>query len=456
MSTPQQPNSENTGKRPAAVKIAYGIIMTALVGLLLVSAYLYWKESQPSQPAQAQTTQSGQRLESTPTTEIPDASTEPAAPAETTQPTQPVTPSDPEEPTVPAPTDPEEPAVPDPTDPEEPQKVDIRLNTHASPVYLIGQGARDYLAAEKVPDVTAFFSRYWETESRMDWGVPVELSYTVYSLPKGVTVTGAVFRLYASDGSGKYTEYEPEKGSRSVYVYNLRTGTSYRYGVALTLSDGTDMTLSGSFRTAATPRLMNIDGLVNVRDLGGWVTADGKTVKQGLLYRGSELDGTVEAEFKLTEQGLEQLKALGIRTDLDLRHQGEDVLPGAEHIYYNAIQYEYAFTPAGMEAVGRLFADLADPDNYPAYLHCTYGADRTGTMCYLLLGLLGVSDGDLKRDYELTALYYGYVSPELMDAFIDKIAALPGDTTQARVEYFLRSAGVTQEQMESIRQIFLG
>jgi protein-tyrosine phosphatase len=240
-----------------------------------------------------------------------------------------------------------------------------------------------------------------------------------------------------------------------VSVYNLRTGTEYFYNGIFTLTDGTKLTLSGSFKTEAGPRLMHIDGLVNVRDLGGWITADGKTVKQGLLYRGSEMDGLVEEKFKLTPQGLEQMKALGIKTDLDLRHEGETVLEG-EHILYNAIQYEYAFTDAGKDAVRRLFADLADPANYPAYLHCTYGADRTGTMCYLLLGLLGVSDADLKRDYELTALYYGCVSPAQMDPFVAKIAALPGENTQARVEYFLESAGVTRDQMDSIRQIFLG
>jgi protein-tyrosine phosphatase len=333
--------------------------------------------------------------------------------------------------------------------------MDIRLNGHGSPVSLLSLAARDYLAAETVPDVTEFLSRYWETESRSDLGRGVELSYTIYTLPEGVEVENAVFRVYAPDGTGRYTQYDPGEGSRSVRVFNLLTGTTYDYSVDFSLSNGETLTLTDSFQTAAGPRLMNISGLVNVRDLGGWSTSDGKTVKQGLLYRGSEMDGMVEEEFKLTAAGLEQMKALGIKTDLDLRHEGADVLDG-EHYLYDAIQYEHAFSPAGREAVRKLFADLADPANYPAYLHCTYGADRTGTMCYLLLGLLGVEDEDLKRDYEMTALYYGYVSPAQMDRFVEMIAGLPGSNTRERVEYFLGTAGVTNEQMESIRQIFLG
>ena len=73
----------------------------------------------------------------------------------------------------------------------------------------------------------------------------------------------------------------------------------------------------------------------------------------------------------------------------------------------------------------------------------------------MLLGLLGVSDADLKRDYELTALYYGYVSPAQMNAFVEKIAAMPGENTQERIAYFLCSTGITEQQIQSIRDIFL-
>ena len=407
MSTTPQSNPEQTEKRSVLWKIVYGLVMVLLTVVMAVSLLFYMRD---------------QGL-------LPPPATEPAQ-SGATQPTD---------------------------SPILVGETDIRLKEPAGEVVLLGQAASDYLAAESVRDITAFLTPYWATESRSDRGIPAELSYTVYSLPENVVVTGAVFRLYAADGSGRYTDLQPREGSRSVFVYNLQTGTQYRYSAIITLSDGTKVTLPGSIQTKAGPRLMNIDGIVNVRDVGGWTTVDGKTVAQGLLYRGSELDGTVEPGFKITEQGLEQLKSLGIRTDLDLRHDGEDVLgPEVRHNYYSAIQYEHAFTEDGKKAIRLLFADLADPDNYPAYLHCTYGADRTGTMCYLLLGLLGVGDRDLLREYELTALYYGYVGTSDMQGFIDQIATYPGENTAQRVENFLLSVGVTADQIESIRHIFLG
>ena len=105
--------------------------------------------------------------------------------------------------------------------------------------------------------------------------------------------------------------------------------------------------------------------------------------------------------------------------------------------------------------VRALFADLADPNNYPMYLHCTYGRDRTGTICYLLEALLGVSDTDLRREYELTTFAYGSVASEDFAAFVTGIDVMEGSTTQEKVENYLLSIGVTPEEIESIRSIFL-
>ena len=51
----------------------------------------------------------------------------------------------------------------------------------------------------------------------------------------------------------------------------------------------------------------------------------------------------------------------------------------------------------------KIFSYLADRNNYPFYIHCSAGADRTGTLCALINGVLGVSEDDLIRDYELTS-----------------------------------------------------
>ena len=335
--------------------------------------------------------------------------------------------------------------------------IDLGISEYPDEVWLVGEAAQAYLKEEKVEIVGDFLWPYLSGGQRQDVGMPVELACYVNALPEGCYVASVVFYLSEKADFSDAVAYCPEPDTYIVRVYGLYTGRQYYCKAVISLSDGTQQVRNSQFYTADTPRVLGIDGIVNVRDIGGWKTTDGKVIKQGLLYRGSELDGLNEPSYRLTEQGKQQmLEMLQIRMDMDLRYAGENVLgENVKHTCYAAIQYSDAFTDAGKDAVRRVFADLADPDNYPIYMHCTYGADRTGTMCYLLETLLGVSDADLMRDYQLTGLTFCYVSQELMDAFIQEIAAFAGDTTQEKVENFLLSVGVTPQQIESIRDIFL-
>ena len=88
-------------------------------------------------------------------------------------------------------------------------------------------------------------------------------------------------------------------------------------------------------------------------------------------------------------------------------------------------------------------------------MHCTYGRDRTGTICCLLEALLGVSEEDLWREYQLSALDEKYLDSSF-DRFMVALDNLEGDTLQQKTENYLLSIGVTAEEIASIREIFLG
>ena len=152
---------------------------------------------------------------------------------------------------------------------------------------------------------------------------------------------------------------------------------------------------------------------------------------------------------------------LGVRFDMDLRSSNEnkggiDALGKAvTHKYYGLGMYAELLTDYYAAGLRELFSDLADPANYPVYMHCTYGRDRTGSVCYLLGALLGMSEGDLRKDYALSAFTDGYTNDVEFDNFIGKINSFPGETTQQKVEGYLRSIGVTQEEIASIKEILL-
>lgn len=348
-------------------------------------------------------------------------------------------------------------ATEEPTEPSEavdPDEVLFKLSEHSNPIYLVGSAAQAMMQTEDYGFVSDFLGKY-QGKGRLDMSVPVELRYEVEHLPQGVQILQSRFLVY--ERGTLVRTAEATDGGQMVQVDLLKTGTTYDYRVQILLSNGTEHILNGQFQTAVSPRILSIEGLANVRDFGGWTGLGGKIIRQGVMYRGSTMDGLEKPAFKLTEKGLEQMKSiLGIRVDMDLRGAGEDALgDDVPHIYIGAYQYSICFEDRGKQAIARVFAQLADPNNYPMYLHCTYGADRTGTVCYLLGAILGMSDRDLRLEYDLSALYYWYICTPDMDEFVSKIAEYPGIDTKEKVENYLLSAGVTMEQIESIRDIFL-
>ena len=210
------------------------------------------------------------------------------------------------------------------------------------------------------------------------------------------------------------------------------------------------------FSTAdQTPRFLFVDGTTNVRDCGGWKTTDGHRVKQGMLYRGSELNSHVE----ITAEGLLTMKNdLKIRTDLDLRGKNEVVLDVLQENYVNipCLAYdEFLYDP---ETHRKIFEFFLKKETYPVYFHCRGGADRTGTMTYLLNALLGVEKSDLVDDYEITTLsIWGVRSRNtgLFQAFRARLDEFPGETDREKAEAFTLSCGITMKQIEEFRALLL-
>ena len=261
---------------------------------------------------------------------------------------------------------------------------------------------------------------------------------------------------------------------RSLPVYNLRKAAQYFVRITALDKDGRviDRACGEFLTTELGPRVMNIDGIYNVRDLGGYQTAFGKRTLQGLAYRGGALTPRPRDVIfhRLTKKGKQTMAELGIQAELDFRDEAEagvslaagSCIDGATLTYHTVGSYAGLLT-VHREECRKIFSYLANPSNYPLYCHCSAGADRTGSVCCLLLALLGVSKTECVQDYEFTSfsLYdernakagsFG----EAFEEYFAVLEACAGEALHEKAENFLLSIGVTKEEIENIRAIFFG
>jgi protein-tyrosine phosphatase len=171
-----------------------------------------------------------------------------------------------------------------------------------------------------------------------------------------------------------------------------------------------------------TERVLAWEGCLNVRDLGGHATADGRETRFGAVVRADSVQN-------LTPAGRQALVDYGIRTILDLRRPDErsrDVPLGLEvdlvHVpiddwrseeihrvwregdedepgvraAYELMTEELA--PNFVEAIGA----VADAAPGGVVVHCFAGKDRTGLTCAMLLRLAGVDIAGIAADYGLS------------------------------------------------------
>ena len=332
-------------------------------------------------------------------------------------------------------------------------------------ISLVYDEVKEYLLANKEAFVTDYLPK---EKLRFEKGKPVVFFYKTVTEQR-------VERIkieFSFDSSFSIIEREESFFSgNDLVIYNLKTNCHYYFRITLILKDGNKIMEKGEFETVNSPRMINLDGACNVRDIGAWKTESGKIIKQGLLYRGSEIDGVTNKghpDFCLTSLGIKQSRQLGIKTDFDLRSSnvksseysilGSDVI----HSFYNAVQYQAVTDSNNVKKVKEIFSALANPSIYPVYLHCTHGVDRAGTIVLLLEGLLGVSKADIIRDYELSAYYYNFshVNRNFQNSgnilsLIKKLEQYSGETFADNVASFLLSTGVTQTEINNIRTFFL-
>lgn len=272
----------------------------------------------------------------------------------------------------------------------------------------------------------------------------------------------------------------------------LIPGRKYYWKVTDAAGEKTSVTDSFVYKDE-TVRIIVADGATNIRDIGGWETSDGKSVAYGKIYRGGRPNDIKVNGKKTFSQRLKVKTELDLRADSDDGGQKDCAFGDAVYKKIPIGQYGYVVPAFYREkpnfrkydgysdkAIGKIFALFADENNYPIYYHCNAGADRTGTLTFLLNGFLGVPYKSLVKDFELTSFSAygkrwrgeidgdGFINGVMQDDNLNYVAfgelyklimenyAEENETLSEAIEKYLKTAcGVSDLHLEKIREIFI-
>ncbi len=235
----------------------------------------------------------------------------------------------------------------------------------------------------------------WETNPLMEGSVKVEVSENANRFNGGAPVITANIR----DGVATY-----------ITTDNL-TPKYFR------------LTFNDRYARIIGARPADMDSVQNLRDMGGYHTADGRTVKWGKVFRSGQLSS-------LSEWDSLRLRKLGIKTIIDLRTPRETQKAPSRTVSSNLVQIpvsvgkttdviqkvidqrmrkgdaqifmedEYLqFVTRNSDSFAKALELFEDKENYPILVCCSYGKDRTGFLSAMLLAALDVPREEIMEDY---------------------------------------------------------
>lgn len=271
--------------------------------------------------------------------------------------------------------------------------------------------------------------------------------------------------------------------STAYAVHSLKSNTKYYWKV--TDIDNNITSETKTFTTTLGWRGINAGLTNNIRDIGGHIVKGNKIIKQGLIYRGCELnleaynDGSSDHNKTIDDNTIYTFKnIMKIGTEIDFRGAAESGSLTSSNMGWSVNYDRQSIAGYGSlvqdktgsedKKVKKIFEHFLDAkEDKSIYFHCWGGADRTGTIAFLLGGLLGMSYTDLIIDYELTSFSYNLREHDVLGTYSNFPSLIEGlkavtnhtennpDIQEMCKTYLMNKVGISEENITKIQDLML-
>lgn len=277
------------------------------------------------------------------------------------------------------------------------------------------------------------------------------------------------------------------------------------------------MQLENTIDTTVFPQSIGLTGIVNARELGGYISEDGRKVKWGVLLRTGALSGMTEADRTCLMEQYHLTDVIDFRTSFEcvaapdpvmdpvayhpiriLDEQGSQTAGMAaaatgegvpleklvEYIKSGKVHPEDMYVDIVQSAVSKegyrkFFECLLEHKEGALLWHCSAGKDRTGLGAAFLLTILGVNRQTVLEDYSLTNVYFQDILKKmeiqlagfgLTEAEMEVMRAVAGGVNPAYLEkaldtieeqygslewYLEKELGITEEKRLKLQEMYL-
>lgn len=247
--------------------------------------------------------------------------------------------------------------------------------------------------------------------------------------------------------------------------------------------------------------LVPMEGVPNLRDMGGYEMENGRRVKQGQLFRGGSLAEVDTVELRQFSERYRLVQIFDFRTEGEIRRAPDRMIEGLRYLWLPAIDpktekkgtsnlpakayttlhqflIDNASNPQIQQIARGMYEEMVTNEytqlQYAAFLqtiittstgsvywHCSQGKDRTGLAAAYLLSALGASRDVVMQDYQLSNVYYEQELAEVVDLIIangggDEEIKVAVTFLGANVEYFSRALDVIECRYGSMYDYLTG